>query len=148
MKKKFNAFLLIGIIGISVLGFQFAVHYGRAMWGNKDMWWTPMSLALPLHETTKYFKIFLSDELLQDHIKRGSLSATDQAEQSYQVVSKDIKIRLNNWNKIKASFLHSSVYSAFLLGVSATFLVLGIVQLLTKRKEKQGSKLSCLQQEK
>jgi hypothetical protein len=134
MKKKINALLLIGVIGTAILAPQFAVKYGRAMWGNKDIWWTPGSLAYPLDETKQEFRLFLSDELLEDHLARGSLSAMDSKGRSYPVVSKDIKIRLNNWNKVKASFLHSAVFLALMLGVSITCLILGVAQLVTKSK--------------
>jgi len=134
MKRDINALLLIGIIGAAVLGPQFAVQYGRATWGDKDIWWTPASLALPLQETKQEFRVFLSGEPLQGHLERGSLSATDPNGRSYQVVSEDIRVRLNNWNKVRASHLHSAVLSAFMLGVSVTFLLLGVLQFATRRR--------------
>ncbi|MBN2467304.1 MAG: hypothetical protein JXD19_04060 [Deltaproteobacteria bacterium] len=133
MRKKINALLLIGIIGSVVCGSHFAVTYGRALWGPSDIWWTPISMALPLDETTQEFNILVSNELLQDHLKRRSLTATDLEGKSYQVVSDDIEVRLNNWHKVKASFLHSAVFAAFMLGVSITCLILGAVQVLTRR---------------
>ncbi|RPH51706.1 MAG: hypothetical protein EHM85_05725 [Desulfobacteraceae bacterium] len=135
MNKKINALLLIGIIGTTTAGFQFAAKYGQVMWGNKDIWWTPMSLALPLHKTTQEFQIFINGELLHDHLDHGSLAATDKAGQSHRVVSDDIKIRLNNWYKTEASLLHSAVFAAFLLGSSLTFLILGIAQLAARREK-------------
>ncbi len=46
------------------------------------------------------------------------------------VVSDGIMVRLNNWHKTKASFLHTAVYMALLLGASLMSLVIGIVQML------------------
>jgi hypothetical protein len=135
MKKKINVLLFIGIIGTAIFAPQFAAKYGQAIWGNKDIWWTPNALALPLHETKQEIGLFLSNELLQDHIKRGSLYAKDSQGKSYQVASKDIKIRLNNWNKVKASLLHVAVFLAFMSGVSITCLILGVAQFIIRRKE-------------
>ena len=132
MKKKINSFVLIGLIGTSVFSAQFVIHYGKALWGKTDIWWTPMPLALSLHETTNDFKIFLNGELLDNHVERGSLHASDKLGRPYRVVPEDIRICLNNWNKVKASFLHSSVYSAFFLGMSVTFLLVGLGRLIKK----------------
>lgn len=134
MTKKINSLLLIGIIGTVVFGTQVAVYYGRAIWGNSDMWWTSKSLALSLDETKEQLRLFLGDELLQDHIDRRSLSVIKPNGRTYKVASSDIKIRLNNWQKIKASFLNISVYAAFMLGVSNTCFVLGVFKWIKEGK--------------
>ena len=127
---KINAWLIFGIIGASLFGSQFVIHYYRAVWGNAEMWWTPKPVALSINDTRNDFELFLNDELLQDHIKRGSLSATDRNGQSMPVAADDIVVRLNNWHKMKASFLHTAVYMALLLGASLMSLAIGIVQML------------------
>lgn len=134
MKGKINALFLIGVIGTVVFGFHFGLQYGRAVWGNSDIWWTPMSMAMSLHETRQTFNLFLGDELLQDHLARSSLSATDSKGRSYPIVADDIKVRINNWYKIKASFLHFAVFTGILLGGSIACLIMGTIELFTKRK--------------
>jgi hypothetical protein len=134
MKQKINTFLLIGIIGTFVFGAQFAVQYGKAVWGSKTIWWTPMPLALPLSETGNNFKIFINNELLDNHIERGSLSAKDSAGQTYRVAPENIRVGLNNWPEVRASFLHASVFAAFFLGVSLTLLILGLGQIFRPSK--------------
>lgn len=127
---KINAWLIFGIIGISLFGSQFGIYYYRAVWGNAEMWWTPKTMELTLNDTRNEFEIFLNDELLQDHLKRGSLSAIGSNRKPVQVVSDDIGVRLNNWHKTRASFLHTAVYMALLLGASLMSLVIGIAQML------------------
>ncbi|MCJ8499727.1 hypothetical protein [Desulfatitalea alkaliphila] len=127
---KINAWLIFGIIGVSVFGSQFVIHYYRAVWGNAEMWWTPKTMALSIDDTRNYVELYLNDELLQDHIKRGSLSVTGRNGQSMLVGADDIKARLNNWHKMKASFLHTAVYMALLLGASLMSIATGIVQIL------------------
>jgi hypothetical protein len=136
MKKRVNSLLIIGITGTIVLGFHFGVQYGRATWGNHTIWWTPKAMAVSLDETRQYFELFLSNELLQDHLKRRSLSATERNGKTYQVVPEDIKVRLNNWYKVKASFLNAAVFSAFVLGVSVTCLILGLARMRMRGEQK------------
>ena len=135
MKQKINAFLLIGIIGTCVFGAQFAIHYGKTVWGPKDIWWTPMPLTVPLSETSNDFKIFLNNELLDNHIERGALFSSDNAGKPYRVVPEDIRVGLNNWYKVKAQFLNVSLFSAFFLGLSVAFFITGVMQMVKAKKE-------------
>ncbi len=135
MKNRMNALLLIGIIGMAVIGSHFGVTYGRAVWGNKDIWWTPMSLALPLEDTSHDFRLFLGGEPLLEHVERGTLTVLDANGQPYQVSSEDIRVRLNNWPEVKADFLHSAVFSGILLGISLTCLILGLTEFIRSRKQ-------------
>jgi hypothetical protein len=101
--RRTNGFLIVGVIGVSVLGAHFGMQYGRAVWGNSDMWWTPKSMALPLSQTRSDFEIFVSGDLLQDHLDRRSLYATDSQGERYDLTPDDIEVRLNNWQKVKSS---------------------------------------------
>ena len=49
MNNTWKPFLLIGMIGIFTCGSQFAAKF-QAIWGNQNMWWTPMKMALPLDD--------------------------------------------------------------------------------------------------
>lgn len=135
MNNTWKPFLLIGMIGIFTIGSQFATKYIQAIWGNEDIWWTPMQMALPLDETKNDFAIFVSGDPLQQHVSRGGLFACDKAWEPYRVASGDIKIRINNWYKTKASLLHWSVYFAFGLGICITFFGIGFSQWITQRRQ-------------
>ncbi len=128
---KINGWLIFGVIGVFVFGLQFVIHYYPAVYGNAAIWWTPKTMALSINDTRNHFELFLHDELLQDHLKRASLSATDPEGHAIPVVSDDIKVRLNNWHQTQASLLHTAVYMALLLGASLMSLLLGIVQAFT-----------------
>ena len=134
MKRKFNELLIIGITGTAIIGSIFAANYGETVWGNKDIWWTPMSMALPLNETKQELEFYIKGELLQKRLDRGTLIAVGNAGQSSPLVTDDVKIRLNNWNKIKASKLNNITVSSLLLGVSITLLVMGLIQYFRKEK--------------
>ena len=134
MKNTWKRFLLIGMIGIFTCGSQFAVKYGQAIWGNQDIWWTPMQMALPLDDTKNEFAIFISGEPLQKHVDRGSLSTTDNSGKPFRVASGDIKVRINNWHKTKTSLLHGSVYPALALGSCITLFGIGLAQWIAQRR--------------
>ena len=140
MTNTWKPFLLIGMIGIFTCGSQFAAKYIQAIWGDQNIWWTPMQLALPLEETKNDFAIFISGESLRKHVERGSLSATDQSGTSYQVAAGDIKVRINNWHKTKASLLHWSIYLDLALGSCVTFFGIGLAQWIAlKQKSNRGT---------
>ena len=132
--RKINGFLIAGIIGVSVFGAHFGIQYGRAIWGNNDIWWTPKSMALPLSKTRHNFEIYLHGDLLQNHLDSGSLSATDARGERYALASEDIKVRLNNWQKVKSSMLHTAVWAAFMLGISLMSLIIGVQQFISANK--------------
>jgi len=104
------------------------------VWGKGDMWWTPRSMALPLSETRNNFELLVSGDLLQDHLARGSLSAIDSQGERYRLASEDVEVRLNNWQKVKSSMLHSAVLSAFMLGFSLLSLIVGVRQFVSNGK--------------
>lgn len=132
--RKTNGFLIAGIIGVSVVGAHFGIQYGRAVWGNNDMWWTPKSMALPLSQTRNNFEVFVSGDLLQNHLDRKSLSATNPQGERYDLSPDDIEVRLNNWQKVKSSMLHTAVWAAFMLGVSVMSFVVGVKQFISENK--------------
>jgi hypothetical protein len=135
MKKQINALIIIGIIGAAVFGSQVAVKYSEANWGNKDIWWTPMSLALPIDETRNEFEIYIKGDLLQKHLERGAISVAGKTGHAAEVIAPDnVKVRLNNWNKIRAEKLNSAMLTSFLLGVCLASLVMGVFQYVAKKQ--------------
>jgi len=46
----------------------------------------------------------------------------------YRVVSKDVGLRVNNWDRFKETLLTGAVATSFGFGVSLTFLVVGAIQ--------------------
>ncbi len=133
MNGKILFLLIAGIIGTSVFGAHFGVKYGQAMWGNKDMWWTPRSMALSLGETRGVFRMFLSGRPLAEQIEEGALFAVSGEGDLYKVAPADIAVRLNNWQKVKAGMLEGAVVTALFLGASVTLLLTGGIRLVRER---------------
>jgi len=134
MSRNINPLLLIGIIGVTVFGSHFGAQFGRAVWGNQDIWWTPKSMALTLDETKDSFQVLIGGEPLARRLEAGALLAVGPQGERYKIVPGDIGVRLNNWPRVKASFLNAAVCSAFMLGVSFACLVLGLTQIIQARR--------------
>ncbi|NEX21167.1 hypothetical protein G3480_12725 [Thiorhodococcus mannitoliphagus] len=128
MSRRINAALLIGLIGTPIAGSMVAMDYGRALWGDDQIWWTPRTQALALEETDSNVRIYLENEPLRHHLERSSLTALGQDGMAYFVTPDLFRVRINNWDRVKAGYLHAAVYSAFGLGVALTCLVLGLIQ--------------------
>ncbi|MDH5297477.1 MAG: hypothetical protein OEV91_00475 [Desulfobulbaceae bacterium] len=129
MPQRLPPLLFIGLIGTLVTGSIFFMQYGRATWGDQNIWWTPRPLAVSLADTRQEFELLINDELLQKHIQHQTLMVMDVNGGSYPVTKEDIRVRLNNWYKVKASLLNAAVLTAFLLGVSVTCLILGAIPM-------------------
>ena len=139
MRRRLHPLLLAGLIGTAVSGSIFAEQYGGAVWGRSDIWWTPMELALPLPAAGKNFELYIGGELMQRQVERGALAVQDKNGALRPVAPAEIKVRLNNWQKIRAERLHGAVFAALSLGISTTCLVMGIVGHVQGRKEKRSA---------
>jgi len=101
-KRRINAYLLIGLIGVFTIGSTLFTHVYRAFWGERDIWWTPPSMSLKAEETGNNFAITIGGKLLQKHLAEGTLFGVDPNGGQYRVVSKDVGVRVNNWDRVKA----------------------------------------------
>lgn len=135
MRQRRSTLLVVGLIGTVVSGSLFAGQYGSAVWGRSDIWWTPLELALPLQAAANEFELHLGGELMQRQVERGALAVQNENGAMRSVAPTEIKVRLNNWQKIRAERLHGAVFAAFSLGISLTCLVLGIIGQVQSRKE-------------
>ena len=132
-KTRLNALLIIGIIGSFTCGGNLAVQLFRAFGENQDIWWTARTMPLTIDETEESFELSISGKTIQKHVSEGTLLAADTEGNQRPVVSGDISVRLNNWNKVRASILTNALYSAVLFGASITMLIVGLIPVLNKR---------------
>jgi len=139
MRRRLNPLLLAGLIGTAVSGSIFAEQYGAAVWGNQNIWWTPLELALPLAVTVGEFELYIGGELMQRQVERGALAVKDEQGAMRPVAPAEIRIRLNNWQKIRAERLHGAVFAALSLGISLACLGLGVAQTLHNRNNRSAS---------
>lgn len=135
-----NPLLWIGFIGMMTLGTRLAVDMVQTLRGDPGCWWTHQQMRLPVEETANVFQLYVGDKALQKHLDDGTLFATDAKGEHFRIVSKDVSVRMNNWQKQKAFTLQWALFSAFGSGVSATLFLIGLFQSLAySRTQKTGT---------
>jgi len=132
-KTKLNALLIIGIIGVFTIGINFVIQIYRAFGSNQDIWWTATTMPLTIDKTKESFELSINGKTIQKHLADGTLLALNDEGNQQSVVSGDISVRLNNWNKVKASILINALFSGVLFGAGITMFIIGLIQLLNRR---------------
>lgn len=132
-KTKLNALLIIGIIGVFTIGINFVIQIYRVFGSNQDIWWTATTMPLTIDKTKESFELSINGKTIQKHLAEGTLLALNDEGNQQSVVSGDISVRLNNWNKVKASILINALFSGVLFGAGITMFIIGLIQLLNRR---------------
>ncbi len=137
--RRFNPMTLLGLLGVCCFGLMFFLACGQAMWADSSIWWTPRSMALSLAETEDHFELYVGSNLLQDLVEGEALTVRDAEGRERPVSVADIRVRINNWDRVRADHLRDGVAAALGLGVSATLLIVGIVSRASRRNAKERS---------
>jgi hypothetical protein len=140
INRQINSLLWIGLTGTIILGTIFFADLYRAFWGDRTIWWTHQAMKVPVEETKDNFELFIAGRLLQKHLADGTLLGVDNDGKQYPIVAKDVTVRLNNWDKIKATILGHTTMSGFGFGVALTLLVMGLIQFFGRRKNSPAGK--------
>lgn len=135
MNKRINTLLWIGIFGTLLVGSSLLTDIYRAFWGDHAIWWTPQSMKLPIEETKDNFELYIGGESLRKHLFHGTLFSVDKNGKQYSVVSRDVTVRLNNWERVRASILERTTMRGFAFGVVITLSVIGLLQVFQHRKK-------------
>ncbi|MFZ5573556.1 MAG: hypothetical protein ACOZF0_24405 [Thermodesulfobacteriota bacterium] len=131
-----NPFLWIGIIGTLTIGTSFITDVARAYRDDPGFYWTHQDMKLPLAETGKQFELFIGGVPLQKRLSDSTLFAADTDGKQFPVVARDIGVRLNLWERARASILLHTTISGFASGVSLTLLITGLIQVLRHGKNR------------
>jgi hypothetical protein len=91
-----------------------------------DIWWTPRALALALVDTSDQVEVYVRDVQLTEHIKAGRLQLLSDAG-ARLVTESDIRLRLNNWDRIRAQRIPSLLSAGIALGASGVFFLFGVL---------------------
>jgi len=133
--RPFNTLLWIGLTGSLIFGTSFIADIYQAFRGDRNIWWTHQAMRLPIEKTKDNFELYIGGKLLQKHLTDQTLYSTDKNGRQYPVVAGDISVRLNNWDRIKASILSRTVMAGFTFGITITLLVMGLIQAFQNRKK-------------
>ncbi len=125
----------MGLMGSLIFGTTFFDNVYQAFRGDQTIWWTPQAMRLPIEETKDNFDLYIGGVSLQKHLSDKTLFSVDRNGKQYPVVSKDVTVRLNNWDKTQSSILTITTMSGFTLGVSIALLVIGVIQAFHQGKK-------------
>ena len=90
-----------------------------------DIWWTPKTLSVPLADASDWVEVYVRDVALHEQIKAGRVQLlTDNA--TAPVTESDIRLRFNNWDRIRAEGIPALLGAGIVLGASAVFFLIGI----------------------
>jgi len=130
-----NSLLWMGLTGSLIFGTTFFDNVYQAFRGDQLIWWTPQAMRLPIEETKSNFEIYIGGVSLQKHLSDKTLFSADKNGKQYPVVSRDITVRLNNWDKTQAALLTNTTLTGFAFGVSIALLVIGVIQAFHQGKK-------------
>jgi hypothetical protein len=128
MKKRLNPLLFIGLIGFFVFGSNLAANLYEVFYGNQSIWWTPKKMMLTLDETKDYFELWITGKIFQSRIEDGSLFLLDNEGNQFRVVSKDVGVRINNWQSRQVALLKYAVINACITGACLAFVFAVIIK--------------------
>ena len=93
---------------------------------SADIWWTPKALGLPLAQTSDRVEVYVRDVALQEHVKAHHVQLlTDSG--TTPVTESDIRLRFNNWDRIRAQRIPSLLSAGIGLGAAGVFFLLGVL---------------------
>ena len=139
MHMKLNPLLIIGISGAFIWGLFFGIQLYSAYWGNQNIYWTARTMPLQIDETKESFELFIGGKSIHEHLSDKTLLVENEGHQ-HIVSSADIKVRLNNWSRVKSSFLTHALWSGMMFSAFLTLFLVGLFQaLMVKNGSRQKS---------
>jgi hypothetical protein len=102
------------------------LHLMRYFVQPRDIWWTPKPLALPLADTADRVEVYVRDVALAEHIRGGRLQLVGGTGGT-PVQESDIRVRFNNWDRIRAERVPSLLSAGIALGASGVLLLFGLL---------------------
>lgn len=91
-----------------------------------DIWWTPKALALPLADSSGRVEVYVRDVALLEHVKAGRLQLLTDAG-ARPVMESDIRLRFNNWDRIRSERIASLLRAGIALGASGILFLFGLL---------------------
>lgn len=103
-----------------------AQHIVRFLTQPADIWWTPKALGLPLAAVSDRVEVYVREVSLLEHVRAGRVQLLTDTGVT-PVTESDTRMRLNNWDRVRAQRIPSVLTAAVCLGGSAAFLLFGVL---------------------
>jgi hypothetical protein len=91
-----------------------------------DIWWTPEALGLPVADTSDRVEVYVRGVALQQYLKAGRVQLLTNTGAT-PVTESDMRLRFNNWDRIRAQRIPSLLGAGIGLGVSGVFFMFGVL---------------------
>jgi hypothetical protein len=126
--------LLSGILLTVLPALMLVQHVG----GKSDIWWTPVTMAPTIAEARDRAEIYLGDRLLSEEVASGHLQrVTDSG--TVAVRPADLRVRFNNWDRVRAARLPLIGLDSGLLGIGLAFLAIGSLRAFRATRSENWS---------
>jgi hypothetical protein len=102
----------------------------------KDIWWTPHTMLVPLARSQDRVEIYLRGKPLRTLIQTGQSRLTDERGSSV-VMPNEVGLRFNNWDRVRAEHLPTSLGSAAAGGAMILLFILVATGRLTYRDDQE-----------
>jgi len=91
-----------------------------------DIWWTPMALAVPLADASDRVQVYVRDAALGELLEADRVQLVSESSAA-PIAGADVRLRFDNWDRVRAERIPEVVSAGIALGASATFLLIGVL---------------------
>ncbi len=114
--------LLFGGIFLVMSG----LHLLRFFAQPRDIWWTPKGLSVPLADASDRVEVYVRERPLLEQVRTGRIQLVTDAGPTPVALS-DVRMRFNNWDRVRAQWLPGLLVAAACAGASGVVLLLGVL---------------------
>jgi len=123
MRQRLNALTIIGMIMV----FTGLGHLLTAFLAGSEDRWTPRGLAVGLEGSRDRVRVLVSGTPLADHLAAGTLKVADRGETARPVTPDEVRLRFNNWDRVRADLYYRAIFSASYTTAGAAALLAGLL---------------------
>jgi hypothetical protein len=107
----------------------------RVLSAPSDIWWTPQAMLVPLPQSTDRVEIYARGEPLAALLQAGRVRIAAETGSSV-LAARDVGLRFNNWDRVRAAELPMLLVAAAGCGVTALLFLLLVTGRLAYRPER------------
>ena len=139
MPPRLRTFFLVLLASLFCIP---AVTLYSALSRRSDIWWTPIPLALSLADSKDRVEIYARGHPLGTLVEQRRLSILDGGEPGI-LTAREIGLRFNNWDRVRAERLPVLLVSAAACGGIALLFLVVATNRLVYRDEHEGGQGSA-----
>lgn len=110
-----------------------ALHVVRFLGQPRDIWWTPKALSVPLADASDRVEVYVRELPMLERLKADHVQLMTDAGLT-PVKGSDVRLRFNNWDRVRVQGLPGLLVAAACAGASGAFLLFGILGWSPRRR--------------